>query len=281
MLADCRADEDEGREKFNSGPANPRIGRPDRMISPHRLDQVLADVCFGGYFFSMIVTLNRNDFRLLGGCGVYWPAQRMLLVADLHLGKEATFRASGLAVPRGTTDGTLAAIGQMIVETGAERLAILGDLFHARSSLAVNVRQSFSRFLSDHDSVQVTLVMGNHDVATGPLSAEWPLRVVNPPWEVDGVTLSHFPGPPTGDSQICLAGHLHPAVRIGDAISTVGKLPCFYFDTARSCLVLPAIGQFTGTAAVQPTGNDRVWVLADNEVIEVAAERSPRRKQIR
>jgi len=229
----------------------------------------------------MLVTLKQNDFRLLGGRGVYWPAQRMLLVADLHLGKEATFRASGLAVPRGTTDATLAAIGQMIVETGAVRLTILGDLFHARSSLADSVRQSFSRFLSDHDSVQVTLVMGNHDVSTGPLSEEWPLRVVDPPWEVDGVALEHFPGPPTGDSQICLAGHLHPAVRIGDAISPAGKLPCFYFDAARSCLILPAIGQFTGTAAVQPTGGDRVWVLADNEVIEVPVPRPDRRKPIR
>ena len=229
----------------------------------------------------MNVTLNQIEFHLLGGRGVYWPAQRMVLVADLHLGKEATFRASGLAVPRGATDGTLAAISQMIGETGAERLTILGDLFHARSSLAEDVKRSFSRFLSDHHGVQVTLVKGNHDVATGPLSQEWPLRIVDPPWDVDGVTLEHFPGPPTGDSQICLAGHLHPAVRMSDAISTAGKLPCFYFDAARSCLILPAIGHFTGTAAVQPAVKDRVWVLADGEVIEVTSARSSSRKQIR
>ncbi len=252
----------------------------------------------------MNVTLNQIEFHLLGGRGVFWPAQRMLLVADLHLGKEATFRANGLAIPCGSTDATLDATSQMIVESGAERLTILGDLFHARSSLSENVRKSFSDFLELHSALEVTLVVGNHDVATGPLSGKWPLRVVEPPWIVDGVTMEHFPGPPKQATavgagllreqeratapgecllplRICLAGHLHPAVRLSDAISTAGKLPCFFFDAAQSCLILPAIGQFTGTAAVQPARGDRVWVLADDEVIEVAVARSPRRKQIR
>jgi DNA ligase-associated metallophosphoesterase len=246
----------------------------------------------------MFVTLNDIEFQLLAGRGVYWPAQRMLLVADLHLGKEATFRASGLAVPSGATDATLDVITRMIVETGAARLTILGDLFHARSSLSENVRKSFSDFLDLHRALDVTLVVGNHDVATGPLSGQWPLRVVEPPWTVDGMTMEHFPGPPkrataVGEggatalgecllpSRICLAGHLHPAVSLGDAISTTGKLPCFFFDSAKSCLILPAIGHFTGTAAVHPAGSDRVWVLADDEVIEVAVARSPRRKQTR
>jgi metallophosphoesterase superfamily enzyme len=253
----------------------------------------------------MIVKLKQIELQLLSGRGVYWPAQRMLLVADLHLGKEATFRANGLAVPRGATDATLGVITQMIAQTGAERLTILGDLFHARSSLVESVRESFTRFLGLHRALDVTLVVGNHDVATGPLSGQWPLRVVAPPWIVDAVTLEHFPGPPrratalgecvlpaeatalgecllpSEDSRICLAGHLHPAVRLGDAISTAGKLPCFFFDSANSCLILPAIGQFTGTAVVQPTGGDRVWVLADGEVIEVATARSRRRKQFR
>ncbi len=241
----------------------------------------------------MIVKLSQIELQLLSGGGVYWPAQRMLLVADPHLGKEATFRANGLAVPRGTTDATLDGISRMIAETGAERLTILGDLFHARSSLVESVRESFSRFLELHHAVDVTLVVGNHDVATGPLSGQWPLRVVEPPWVVDAVTMEHFPGPPrkatalgecllpSQDSRICLAGHLHPAVRLGDAISTAGKLPCFFFDSANSCLILPAIGQFTGTAAVQPTDGDRVWVLADGEVIEVTTVRSRRRKQVR
>ena len=229
----------------------------------------------------MDVTLNRIELRLLERRGIYWPSKRMLLVADPHLGKEATFRASGLAVPRGSTDGTLKTISRMIDETGAEHLTILGDLFHARSSLAEDIVDTFSRFLDLHSSVQVSLVKGNHDVKTGPISCAWPLRVIDPPWTVDEVTLEHFPGPPATEAQICLAGHLHPSVRLNDAAWTGGKLPCFYFDAARSCLVLPAIGEFTGTATVQPAGSDRVWVLADGEVIEVPTSRFGIRTRVR
>jgi DNA ligase-associated metallophosphoesterase len=228
----------------------------------------------------MDVILKQIEFRLLDRRGVYWPAQRMLLVADPHLGKEATFRASGLAVPRGSTDGTLETISRMIDETSAEQLAILGDLFHARSSLAENVVESFTRFLDRHASMKIFLIKGNHDVHVGPLSRAWQLRVIDPPFVVDSVTLEHFPGPPTDESRICLAGHLHPSVRLSDAVMAAGKLPCFYFDASQSCLVLPAIGEFTGTATVQPTDRDRVWVLADGEVIEVASRPVSRRKSI-
>lgn len=238
-------------------------------------------VCPDRYFQRMFVTLNQIEVCLLGDRGVYWPAQRMLLVADPHLGKEATFRASGLAVPSGATDGTLAAIGRMIEQTDAVKLVILGDLFHARSSLAREVTNLFAGFLNLYEHVAVSLVKGNHDVSTGPLSSDWTLQVIDPPWDIDGVTLLHFPDRPTERSTIALAGHLHPAMRIGDGVCTTGKVPCFYFDAQLSCLVLPAIGEFTGTATVRPEADDRAWVLADGEVIEVTPTRRHRGRPVR
>jgi len=35
--------------------------------------------------------------------------------------------------------------------------------------------------------------------------------------------------------------------------------------------VLPAFGEFTGTYTVQPTSGDRVFVVADDRVIEMKA----------
>jgi DNA ligase-associated metallophosphoesterase len=229
----------------------------------------------------MFVTLNQIEVCLLGDRGVHWHAQRMLLVADPHLGKEATFRASGLAVPSGSTEGTLAAIGRMIEQTDAMKLVILGDLFHARSSLARDVTKLFTLFLDRYKHVAVSLVKGNHDVSTGPLASDWSLQVVDPPWDVDGVTLLHFPDWPTERASLSMAGHLHPATRISDGIGTTGKLPCFYWDAERSCLVLPAIGEFTGTATVQLGASDRAWVSADGEVIEVTTAQRRRNKTVR
>ena len=44
-----------------------------------------------------------EDLLLLPEKAVYWPAEQMLIVADIHFGKAASFRALGVPVPRGTT----------------------------------------------------------------------------------------------------------------------------------------------------------------------------------
>ena len=38
---------------------------------------------------------------------LYWPRRRMLIVADVHLGKAAAFRSHGIPIPRGTTQKNL------------------------------------------------------------------------------------------------------------------------------------------------------------------------------
>lgn len=218
---------------------------------------------------AMRFTVLGNDFQALGGGGLFWIAERMLLVSDLHLGKEATFCGGGIPVPRGATQSTLRCVSQMIAQTDAEKLVILGDLFHARSSLADDVRSNFEKFLSDHPDVDTTLVRGNHDDSTGGLPAHWPMRIVRPPWDRGGVTLHHFPGPPSDGSSLRIAGHTHPAFRIGDRIASTGKLPCFHYERATRCITLPAAGRFTGTSAIRPAKGDRVWVIADGQVFEV------------
>jgi metallophosphoesterase superfamily enzyme len=48
------------------------------------------------------------------------------------------------------------------------------------------------------------------------------------------------------------------------------RLPCFWL-TPRTA-VLPAFGSFTGSAAVVPSPGDRVFVVADGEVLPVGPE---------
>ena len=42
-------------------------------------------------------------------------------------------------------------------------------------------------------------------------------------------------------------------------------LPCFYFG--RDYALLPAFGEFTGTAVVRPRAGEGVFVLAGDEVV--------------
>ena len=74
--------------------------------------------------------------QLLPQRALWWPAARMVLVADVHFGKAATFRRAGQPVPHGTTADNLARLDALLAATGADHLVFLGDFLHARSGAA-------------------------------------------------------------------------------------------------------------------------------------------------
>ncbi len=205
-----------------------------------------------------------HHFQLLADCGLFWPDQRRLFVADTHFGKEATFRAHGIPVPTGSTDGTLAKISRMLEQTGADRLCILGDMFHARTSLSSDVRSSIGSFIGARPDIEWTLIRGNHDAHVGQLPSDWRIKIVDPGTQFGRVAVGHHPGEVPEDSDLYLCGHIHPAVRVRSRGESLGKLPCCWHS--RGCIVLPAIGEFTGTQVVRPTRGDDVWIVAEGEV---------------
>ncbi|MEO1528746.1 MAG: ligase-associated DNA damage response endonuclease PdeM [Planctomycetota bacterium] len=213
-----------------------------------------VEVCLGG------VTL-----ELLPGRGVYWRDQETLLVADTHLGKEASFRHQTMPVPSGTTTGTLAQVQTLLDQTGARRLVILGDMFHDEHSLAEDVVASIDEFFRSNPTVRFLLTKGNHDERLKSLPIDWPLEVVTE-YRIADVALTHQPGEAKFAADLVLCGHIHPAYRIGSATDKLGKLPCYWFSAKH--LVLPAIGEFTGTHRIRKRKGDRVWLIADGQVVE-------------
>ena len=67
---------------------------------------------------------------------MFWPRAETLLIADAHFGKAASFRASGVPVPRGTTADALARVDTLIDRTSARRIVFLGDFLHAKEGRA-------------------------------------------------------------------------------------------------------------------------------------------------
>ena len=212
------------------------------------------------------VTIGSNEWMLLGDRGLYWHDQRALFVADTHFGKEATFRRNGLPVPRGSTDETLRTISRMLTRTEATCLTILGDMFHARSSLSADVRESLDRFFAKHVEVEFRLVLGNHDKHVGQLPGHWPIETVDAGMQVGDVTLSHMPDASDANNNLVLCGHLHPSIQLRSPTDRSGRLPCFWLHDG--CLILPAIGNFTGTHLIEPNQKDRVWMVLGEELME-------------
>ena len=208
---------------------------------------------------------------LLAAKAVWWPARRTLLVADLHVGKAASFRALGVPVPRGTTSGTLAALDALIERWPARRIVFLGDFLHAPEAHAPATLGALARWRARHAALELTLVRGNHDDRAGDPPAALAIEVVDEPLHAGGLALCHRPRPQPG--AYVLAGHLHPCVSLGGPAHDRLRLPCFHFGPAVG--VLPAFGGFTGMHPIRRAAGDRVFVAADGRVAELPQAPGP------
>jgi len=202
---------------------------------------------------------------LLAERAAFWPARETLFVADFHLGKAASFRAAGIPMPAGTTSENVERLGRAIDRTRASRVVFLGDFLHSAEARAARTLERFTAWREAHDGVNLTLVRGNHDRKAGDPPAEWRIDCVDAGASLGPFVLNHEPG--ASGAGYALAGHIHPAVRLsGDGDESL-RLPCFWF--AKRHGVLPAFGAFTGSAVVRPRPGDRVFVIAEEEVVRV------------
>lgn len=215
----------------------------------------------------LTVLVNGIALQLLAGGGVYDPSAGALFVADLHLGKDTTFRKHGVPVPIGSATTTLNRVTQLIDRVQPERLYFLGDMFHARSSLSPHLIDQVDGFCKQHSEVAMTLIRGNHEASFRDLPSRWSIELIEEELTLGPLLLCHHPVPPKSSAMISLAGHIHPSYRFQSKTDHLGRVPCFWYT--EQTLVLPAIGQFTGTFKVSPGNADRVWLNTGEAVFEV------------
>lgn len=192
----------------------------------------------------------------------YRPDTDEVLVADVHLGKAATFRRAGRPIPKGTTKRELVRLDALLARKGSSRLTILGDLFHADVDAESPTARTFRQWLECRESIEVVLVRGNHDRHARGLIEELGLRAEEEPFSAGALSYRHHPG----GSDPFIAGHVHPGARMDDGSDRL-KLPVFW-DRSDG-LVLPAFGEFTGLQVIRPETQDRVAAVTPTGVVEV------------
>lgn len=212
------------------------------------------------------LTLAGEQVILMSERALYWPGTSTLVVADLHWGKPTTFRAAAIPVPIGTTSDDLARLDSALQRTGARRMVVLGDLFHANAGrIASHTLAELRRWRSLAGTFEILLVRGNHDRHAGDPPKDLQINWVNAPAFVPPFIFRHEPVDEEG--AYGLAGHVHPALTLVGRGLQRETLPCFVVGKQR--MIVPAFGSFTGFGVVQPGPGDRAFVVAEDEVLEV------------
>jgi uncharacterized protein len=199
--------------------------------------------------------------QLLGDRAMYWPREHTLFVADVHLGKAATFRRAGIALPPGSNSASLARLADCVAATGAKRLVVLGDLLHSAAAKNPHTLAALADFCARHRSLERWLVRGNHDDRAGDPPPEFGFRVVDEPFALAPFALCHAPQTVMGLH--ALAGHVHPGMIVRGKVDRA-RVACFWLG--KECTVLPAFGEFTGTWIVEPQPGDRLVPVAEGYV---------------
>jgi DNA ligase-associated metallophosphoesterase len=211
------------------------------------------------------ITINNEALTLMPERAVFWPAQRTLFVADVHVGKAAAFRSLSVAVPEGNLADDLARLSCAIERVNADQIMLLGDVLHAKHGRADHVLQQVAAWRSTHSHRHFMIVRGNHDLRAGDPPDDWRMDCVDAPAMLAPFVLCHEPC--ESDAGTVLCGHVHPAFKLWGKGGMSATLPCFVIGARH--MILPAFGSFTGNALVKPAEGERIAVIADDEVIAI------------
>ena len=215
------------------------------------------------------VGLAGTQVRLLADKALYWPGEQLLLVADVHFGKAAAYRALGQPVPGGTTATNVERLDALLTANPASHLVFLGDFLHARKSLTPAIHAALLDWRARHPAIRCTVVRGNHDKRAGDPPAQLGIDVVEEPFAIGPFALCHAPR--DDPSRYVIAGHIHPVYTLRGAARQMLRLPCFV-TTDRS-VVLPSFGAFTGGYDVEVESGSRVFVTDSNSIWAVPGQR--------
>ncbi len=168
---------------------------------------------------------------------LFWPEEKLLIVADLHLEKGSAFAARGVLLPPYDTTATLARLAVLIEHYAPQLVIALGDSFHdggGPARLPDISRGSLTALQRGRDWLWIA---GNHDPEPAEnIGGRFAATLVLGP-----LSFRHEPSPKACDGEI--VGHLHPMARVARRGRAVSRR-CFAADGHR--LIMPAFGAYTG-----------------------------------
>lgn len=201
---------------------------------------------------------------------LFWDAEQLLIVSDLHLEKGSSFATRGILLPPYDTAATLARLASVIARYDPRCVIALGDSFHdgeAHARLAGSDRDAIAAMQAGRDWIWIA---GNHDpLPPASLSGSVASEIT-----VGPVCFRHEPTGAAGE----IAGHLHPKARVATRGRSIERR-CIASDGVRA--VMPSFGAYTGGLSIRDRAFARIFatlaftvhLLGDNRLHAMPAAR--------
>lgn len=150
----------------------------------------------------------------------------------------------------------------MILTNKVDRVLFLGDLFHNRYNSEWELFASWRR---KYDLIEMTIVLGNHDILPQRLFDENKINVYEDEFKEGSFLFAHHPKKLFEENQFIFCGHIHPVYCLKAKGRQSIKLSCFVFDKNQA--VLPSFGVFTGGYEMKAKQHRFIYLIAENSIL--------------
>ncbi|MCW3124023.1 MAG: putative phosphoesterase [Flavipsychrobacter sp.] len=208
----------------------------------------------------MTAEINNIPFTLLPQKALFKDDERLLIIADVHLGKASHFRKGGISIPAHAQLADYTNLEKLIKDTNPLNVYFLGDLFHSTFNRDWHY---FCDLIALFPVVKFTLVKGNHDLIDHALFKDICIDVVNT-IEDDHFIYSHEPLTEVSTGKVNIVGHIHPGIVLTGIGRQSIKLPCFYITD--SLVILPAFGVLTGLYSMERTKDTQIFAVLPDSI---------------
>ncbi|MFO7791783.1 MAG: metallophosphoesterase [Candidatus Saliniplasma sp.] len=181
-----------------------------------------------------------NEIHITSDYCVWYSPKNVVILADLHLGLEASLKEDGISLPRFQKDEILDRLSTILDKYNPETVIVNGDFKH---EFGKNRREEFYEVMDVidfiKDQVELIIIRGNHDNFLKTITEKKRIVFYEKYIELDNITITHghedFP-----DFDFLIMGHEHPSIKIRDDMGAFIKIPCYLFHKTKKILILPA-----------------------------------------
>ena len=194
---------------------------------------------------------------------IYWEKEKSLILSDLHIGKSATFRKSGIPISAGVLEKDLERLENLTQHFNVTKLIVVGDLFHAEFNQDI---QFFIDWFCKKDNLEIDLILGNHDRLSTKIYEQLCLTVYKNKLVKNNIHFVHN-NVKISEDKFIISGHTHPGVVMKGKGKQKIKLPCF--QVTQHQLILPAFSNFTGLNTRLKPKDCKNYAFTDSMIFEV------------
>jgi len=162
--------------------------------------------------------------------GLYLKNEKILILADLHIGYEESLNKQGLLIPRFQFADLIKRLKRILKQVRPKLIIINGDLKHEFGYISeTEWRQTLKILDFLTRKAEVVLLKGNHDTILGPIAQKRNLEIKDY-FVVDKIYICHGHYIPEDKdfkkAKTVIIGHEHPAVGIRE-YPRVERFKCF------------------------------------------------------